>query len=316
MVNETLLFYAKYPFTQYAKEYINSKNIEIKNEIIEKAEQRVINSIKNNIVPEFADFIDDILDEEIIVYAVSRMIVSALENKYFAAKYSIAESKRARKYIDKENETNIKKISKDLGLNFERQGSTYLIHFSEYLRCSPGSPEYFLINKELNKGHVKLTKHERNRLIEEAIRQRVEKTLPRKQKIPEIYKEKILESSEKTEKLLPKPAIKEIKFTGDISPCMKKLLDDIYQNKNLSHHSRWSLAIYLYKIGKTKEEILNIFSNSPDFNLNITEYQIDYVMKKEYSMPSCATLKTYGLCINDCGCFSPLKYRKRFDKNG
>jgi DNA primase large subunit len=96
---------------------------------------------------------------------------------------------------------------------------------------------------------------------------------------------------------------------------MKLLLDDLYQNKNLSHHARWSLAIYLHKIGKSKEEILNIFSNSPDFNLNITEYQVEYIISKDYSMPSCTTLKTYGLCITECGCFNPIKYIKRFDKN-
>ncbi|MFA5382301.1 MAG: hypothetical protein WC356_03980 [Candidatus Micrarchaeia archaeon] len=315
MVNELLLFYAKYPFTKYAKDYISSKEIEIKEEIITKAKKRIVDNINNNI-QKFFEFQDNLFEDELISYAVSRMIIAALDNRYFSAKYSVAESKKTREYINEENETNIKKISKDLELNFEKEGENYLLYFSEYLKSSPGSPEYFLINKELSNGYVKLTKHERNRVIEEAVRQRIEKTLPRKQKIPETYKEKIIEAAKEIEIYLPKPEVKEIKFSGETAPCMKKLLDEIYQNKNLSHHSRWSLAIYLYSIGKTKEEILAIFSNSPDFNLNISEYQINYIMKKEYSMPSCTTLKTYGLCINDCGCFNPLKYKKRFDNNG
>ncbi len=316
MVDQAFLFYAKYPFTQYAKEYIKSKDIEITPTLIEKAEDRVVESITNNIVPKFAEFIDSVVEKELIIYATSRMIVSALDNKYFSAKYAVAESKRARDYIEKEDEQYLKKLSKDLNLNFEKQDSQYLLPFTEYLKNSPGSPEYFLINKELHEGFVRLNKRERNRIIEESIRQRVENTLPKKQKIPERYKHQIELSAKKIEPLLPKPKIKEVNFSGDIAPCMKKLLDEIYQNKNLSHHARWSLAIYLHKIGKTKEEILNIFSNSPDFNLNITDYQVEYIIKKDYSMPSCSTLKTYGLCINDCGCFNPLKYIKRFDKNG
>lgn len=315
MIDDTLLFYAKYPFTQYAKEYVNTKNIEITNQIIEKAETRIIESIKNNIVPKFTEFIDKSIEQELIIYAVSRMIISELDNKYFSAKYTVAESKRAREYIDKENETNIKKITSDLNLNFEKQEENYYLKFSEYLKNSPGSPEYFLINKEMYDGKVRLTKNERNRIIEEAIRQRVEKTLPKKQKIPNTYKKTIEDSAKNIDSVLPKPKIKEVKFSGDTAPCMKKLLEEIYQNKNLSHHARWTLAIYLHKIGKTKEEILNIFSNSPDFNLNITEYQVEYIISKDYSMPSCTTLKTYGLCINECGCFNPLKYIKRFDKN-
>lgn len=242
------------------------------------------------------------------------MIVSALDNRYFAAKYAVAEAKRAMSYIRSENEMNVNKLTKDLGLHFKKKGDNYLIHFTEYLKSSPGSPEYFLINKDLSKGYVKVTKHERNRLLEEAIRLRIKKTLPKKGKIPDIYKKEVEASAKKIIKELPGPVSKEIKFSGDIAPCIQKLLDDLYANKNLSHHARWSLAIYLNKTGKSKEEILNIFSNSPDFNLSIAEYQIKYIKEKGYSMPSCTTMKTYGLCIANCRCFNPLKYRRGMER--
>ena len=110
MVSETVLFYAKYPFTKYAKDYIDSKKVEIKDEHIEKAKERIVNGIKNNLIPKFAEFMDNVLEEEIIAYAVSRMIVSGLDSRYFAAKYAVAEAKRSMSYITNENETNVIKL--------------------------------------------------------------------------------------------------------------------------------------------------------------------------------------------------------------
>jgi len=86
-------------------------------------------------------------------------------------------------------------------------------------------------------------------------------------------------------------------------PCMKAIIAKIQQGINVSHEARFSLVAFLHRIGMKNEDILNIFATVPDFRKDLTLYQIRHITGeisgKEYSVPKCATMRSFGLCIRD-----------------
>jgi DNA primase large subunit len=80
------------------------------------------------------------------------------------------------------------------------------------------------------------------------------------------------------------------------------------KHENLAHHARWYLATYLLAIGMAEDDVVNVFSAAPDFSEKITRYQVSHIKKKGYSVPSCATVMTYGLCCAVCRIGSPINW--------
>jgi len=95
-------------------------------------------------------------------------------------------------------------------------------------------------------------------------------------------------------------------------PCIQKILNDLLNGENLSHHQRFALATFLINIGVDLELILELFRRAPDFNEKIARYQIEHLAglrgsRKKYLPYSCATMKTLGMCPGiDCGVKNPL----------
>jgi DNA primase large subunit len=85
-------------------------------------------------------------------------------------------------------------------------------------------------------------------------------------------------------------------------PCMKKLLAMTQQGTNVPHAGRFALTTFLHKIGMSSDDILKFFGQSPDFDESKSRYQIEHITGKlsstEYTPPSCATMKTYGVCFD------------------
>ena len=74
------------------------------------------------------------------------------------------------------------------------------------------------------------------------------------------------------------------------------------------------------------DEIMGVFSASPDFDESKTRYQIDHITGEisgtVYSPPECSTMKSYGICFDEDGLCRkewmthPLKYYKIKDRGG
>jgi DNA primase large subunit len=50
-----------------------------------------------------------------------------------------------------------------------------------------------------------------------------------------------------------------------LPPCMKKLLDMMKSGQNVPHVGRFALTSFLHTIGMSNDEIVAVFSSSPDF---------------------------------------------------
>ncbi len=93
---------------------------------------------------------------------------------------------------------------------------------------------------------------------------------------------------------------------GDASmfpPCMKEIIRSLESGVNVSHMGRLALASFLHKAGYSEDEIVPFFRNAPDFDENITRYQIKHISGEisgtEYTPPKCETMRSNHLCYMD-----------------
>lgn len=303
-----LAFCSRYPFTEEAKKLMSSEKIADEFRLVELAKGRVISAIRDGVVPAVNIEVDDSqMIMQVASYAVSRMIVSLLGSRYYINRYSIAEAKRAGAYMERDEDENVLRVANELGVHCEINGD-YLVRFWEYLLYAPKSVDYKLVNRKLAGGVVKLRRSEFIRLVEEAVKMKMERELPLK---VENAPASIKKAAEEVRASIPKePVQAAIVRRGDFPPCISKLLEDLKTVENLGHTARWSLAVYLLNSGMKVDEVVRVFSTSPDFDERVTRYQVEHAARRGYRVPSCASMDSNGLCVANCGVKNPLQYRR------
>lgn len=306
-----LAFCAHYPFTDEAREWVRGAGVQINSQAIDVGEARLVAAMRDGAIPKRASEMTDELSAEIVSYAAARLILSFLKNRYVASRLAVAEAKRARSYLESAADRKagyVERIAPDLGLHFIKQGEEFTLPFWEYLAYTPRAPDYKLSNRELSGGLVRVTNDKRLRIMEEAVRKRIEGSLPHALK---EYPEEVKQAAVRVLKYMPREEIAPTSISrADFPPCIRKMLEDLRVSVNVPHSGRYALAIYLIKAGLGDEQISALFRTAPDFNHETTGYQVRYIRQKNYTPPACATMDTWGFCIADCRCGSPARYRQ------
>lgn len=316
-----LFKFAKYPFMAGAKEWVKKEKIGM-DEILfdgvyERARrrgvERVMNALYKGKINE-APLINEIdCMMEIFSYPIARMIAVAVESDYVLRRYALAEAKKAYELLKNEEEIILKEVAREFDIDISNDE----MHFSVYLKYAPHEPKWKLVNRELRNGYVKIAKHEIARILQEAIKNKIYNELSflyAPQEVKNIFREEILK--------IRRRIIKTEKMKGEASfesfpPCIKNLISAIKSGANIPHVGRFTLVTFLNAVGMSVEEILKIFSSSPDFNEEKTIYQIKHITGKIsgtiYSTPKCSTIQTWGLCFSNENCkkiWHPLLYYK------
>ncbi|PSP72511.1 DNA primase regulatory subunit PriL [Halobacteriales archaeon QH_9_66_26] len=163
--------------------------------------------------------------------------------------------------------------------------------------------EWRLVNRPLDEGQVPITHAELGDLLEKAIERRVADGLPLA--VPEAVADALEEAESQVRETLS-----ELELTREIDtvvpdlfpPCMRALLDSVQKGEHLEHHSRFAITAFLTSIGMSTDEIVDFYSVNPGFGEEITRYQTDHIRGEtsptEYSPPSCATMQSYGDCVD------------------
>jgi DNA primase large subunit len=303
-----LTFCSRYPFSKPAKEYVSQSGIELTSSLVEKAEGRVREALVSGRIRKAAE-LPSAQEEELAVYAGARMVVSAAANRYLINRYAVAEAKRASDYLASDDSAHpdyVSEVAGEFGISFGTAGKNFLVPLAHYLACTPRSFDYKLTKRDVKGGMVRVSRHERIRILEEAVRKRIEGSLPIKAEFPAEVKS----AAARISALIPKLEAAIVKVGQEnYPPCIKKLIDDLALNVNVPHTGRVALAIYLVSAGVATEKIVELFRHAPDFSEKTTRYQVEYIRQKKYTMPSCSTMDSYGICIADCRCGTPLRYR-------
>ncbi|MDD4652732.1 MAG: DNA primase large subunit PriL [Methanothrix sp.] len=239
---------------------------------------------------------------ELLSYPLARILVSCLDDSILVRRYALAEAKLAYKRMQEERE-DLTAIADDLGLHPQGPGP-FKIHFAEYIRAAHRmhSPKWKLTNRDLQQGYLTVTRDELMRIMEEAAREKILKGLP----IPvdgktcAALQEYLLPLKEQLDAIRARDrvdlgAVNE----GAFPPCIKKMLNDVAKGTNLAHSARFALVSFLLQINMTPEEVMTLFSTSPDFDEERTRYQVEHIAGASgtsYKPPACATMATYGNC--------------------
>lgn len=307
---------AKYPFTREAQEYIERLNLDIEDlvspeysSVLERGRGRVMEALESG----YISYRDNAY-VELLSFPLARLLVESLGDEYLRRRYAVAESKRVDKLLENEENEKLIYIARetfgwDIKKESQRVGGRfyeYKLNVTNYLTYAPYFQDKYwkLVNRILDKGYVYLRKIDVARLISEAVKWRLMEKRGKAPDLPPMIKEMIDTIRVKLENQKKERGIDE--GFSEISrecfpPCISKMLSELRARGNISHQARFALTSFLIKVGLSVDEVIQIFSNVPDFDENLTRYQVEHIAGikgggTKYSPPSCNTLRTYGLC--------------------
>jgi DNA primase large subunit len=321
---------AKYPFDPLSKEYLKSIALDVDEyfsedliHIMEYAYDRAL-LMKTRKAPVWKN--DEI---EAISYFLAVLIVRGTDNRYLYWMFADSESKRAYKLLLFEDNFAIIDLVNRLGIDIESYGREFGIPFLEYVKITSrfSSPRWKAYYYRVNNGYVVIDKRRLARIISELVKDIVIDDIERITGIPNkirVYSDRLLHDvRDILEKIRESQEIREVLTTKNremYPPCINWMMQNI--GVGLPHAARFTLVTFLGKMGYNTEEIINLFSRVPDFNVERTRYQVEHILgmrggRKKYSVPSCKTLRSYNLCFPDDICKGikhPVQYISRAKK--
>ena len=285
--------------------------------MVDRAKQRIAASFELR-----ADKPNKKIDVEITSFPVATLIVAGVNDDTLTKRYALFEAKKMYNYLTEETDEIVFKIAQFFkwkkvmkfkvadaeGVYYKK----YKIHFVNYLNNATSSlvhdPNWKLVNHQLHKSQVEVTKREVCRLLQEEIRKLIEnRAVGKVPRIPQIIQDTINEI--KAEYLKVKPHVTEIDKIrvfaeeAEYPPCIKILYDKMVNRQHLSHLERFTLVTYLLHQGISVDAITNLFTSLSDYRKDLTRYQVEHLAGKKgsgtvYKPPNCATMRTHGVCIN------------------
>ena len=316
----TARFEARYPFLNAAREFASQNGIELDalltspsyEEARIRGSERVEDAIVNNEVS-YRPLRNDIeAAMEIMSYPYARILVSALNDKYLTRRYALAEAVRMNKLLGQEKHADIIRIAQELDIRARsvmgNDNKTELeMHFSDYLKLSSRikSTDWKLVNTEIRHGYVRLSQERFDRVMQNALQDRIESELP--MDLPDEMIAAVKRDTDRLKNILDANKSKfTATFTGELKPemlppCIRTLLANAQNGVNLPHSGRFALVSFLHTIGLNLEQILALFAQSPDFDESKSIYQIKHITgelngSEGYTPPECGTMKTNGIC--------------------
>jgi len=325
---------AKYPMLPEAREFFEAFEVEELEDYAETTKQRITEAIQRGekgVLPH-----EDAM-EDLLTFALARVLCLAIGEPWLLKRWALAEASRMERFLHVEADETKKMVLKTV-LHIEEvdeftarkvgEEYKYRIHFAEYLKLNREltGPEWRLVNRMVTKGYVHLTEAEAIRLF----RQRTYQMLSSVENAPKVTIRQLpamlqeaaedvmrellkLRSSYAYEMTTAAPS-------GDWPPCMEAIRNRI---ADASHKELFSFAAFLVNRGYSKEEILALLAERPDFNEKIARYQVEHIAglrgsRTRYRPPSCQTMRSLGLCVEDgrlCPKWikNPLEFRKPKD---
>jgi len=243
---------------------------------------------------------------EVMSYPYARVLVSCANDRFLTKRYALAESVRFRKLLEEERAGTVISIAKELGVDAVVKDDMLMMHFTDYLRLSSRikSVEWKLVNSELFNGNVFLSGERFCRALQNALQDKIESELPLN--VPAEIRAAASKDVKHIEIALNEMKSRFGDVSGDVSveefpPCMRALLAGTQNGLNLPHSGRFALVAFLHALGMNSEQIMALFSKSPDFDESKTIYQVKHitgeVSSTEYTPPECSTMKSYGICF-------------------
>jgi len=327
---------AKYPFLLEAQEYIRELGFTIEDiaqpefsPVLERAEKRLEEALaKGKIAQEAPDE-----KTEILSFPISNLILSLTGEERARRRFALAEAKKAYERLKLEDPEKLEQIAtKTFNWKIERADRQigkrlyeFTITLPDYLRNSIHlkEPKWKLSNRIVDHGRVYTTREETARLLEEEVRTRItSRTTNPPSQLPPLLQPRVDQAKGLIIKWLGLPTnyeLPKVPMPEAMPPCIRNLIDQLAEGKNVAHMGRFALAAFLSNIGTQEDEVVRLFKPATDFSERMTRYQVEHIAGKrggrtKYTCPMCTTLKTHGVCYKPdeiCATIrNPLSYYK------
>lgn len=314
----------KYPFSKKAKDYLDEKNVDlfsINEDFIKKSTLFILKTIfqeQQENEKQWKEYLR-INDERIAkmfasLFPLSKILLNVVDYnplyQRFGNYYQNQLFFYLKQLLDKDEFLEIKNdICPQLKFN-DFKGKYYL-SLIEYLSLDL-IDSFKLQYSNLEEGNIYFSKSETYELLSVILKKRILKNIDlEKKELPKLFleygdyiKKKVLSENIMNVKIVNKPSI------DAFPPCFLKMYNKLVGGEKLTHIENFNIAVFLFNIGYSFDEILNCFKNSPNYVENIASYQIKKIIEKKYSVPNCDTLKSNGLCVNDCNTKHPFQLFK------
>ena len=311
-----ILTLAKYPFLSASKDYVKDNNLSV-SEILDDplydrarmiGVERIDKSFKNRDAGNRSLTGETDYIMELLSYPIARMIAVCIGDTYFKRRYALGEAIHAYKNLINEPTSFLMDVSKEFNIRVKHQeDSNYIsIHFTDYLEYAPTRyKEWKMVNREMNQGYINISHKDLARLIQEALRARINDELDNRQCSKAIYKtfstdiqriQNIVMMHRKKIEAAPVGKLD----TDKLPPCIKDILAAIQSGENVPHAGRFALVSFLNSLKLNTNDILKLFSTAPDYEEERTRYQVEHITgdisSTSYKPPGCGKMRTYGIC--------------------
>jgi DNA primase large subunit len=314
MVELTTL--SRYPFLNAAKDYVKNNKLSIEelldDPLYERARitglERLDNALKKRDVGDRSLVTEPDCIMELLSYPIARMIAVCIEDIYFKRRYALGEAIHAYKNLINEKTPFLIDIAKEFNLNLNYLSDTNKIkmYFVDYLRNAPTRyKEWKIINRSMRNGYVDITHKDLARIIQEALRSRINNELDNRSCNKAIYKtfssdiNRIQNTVMTYRKKMESAPVGKLDIKK-LPPCMKRILAAIQAGENVPHVGRFAIVSFLNSLKLGTNDILKIFSTAPDYEEDKTRYQVEHITGKfsstSYKPPACEKMRTYGIC--------------------
>jgi DNA primase large subunit len=310
---------AKYPFAPEAQAFVKERGLTAEEldktenrRILERAVGRLKESLESGIVSARLEEVE----VEVLSYPAAMLLASLTNDRLLQSRYAEGEAKRAFTLLKDETVDKLAYIAHDcfdwaverVSLDIGPRSYGLALRWRDFLSVSMGfkSHHWKLVNRTLSAGLVYLQRHELARLMAEALRERL---LSRLSTAPTVeLREGLKASLREVLELSKRRAASSVglgppKEGGESAypPCIKALLEDASAGRQLPHMARFTLASFMLNVGKTVEEVVDLFRRLPDFDEKRTTYHVRHVAgeigsRTKYTPPRCETLRTFNLC--------------------
>jgi DNA primase large subunit len=335
---------ARFPFLKETSEFVRSSGVSLKDllegvaheEARERGMARAVDALEEGEISDrpMATGLEQI--HEMLSYPIARMLVSCVPDPFLIKRYALAEGVTMKRRLEGEDLDTVVGVAEQLDVRVVLVEGSLRIHFTDYLRFILWirSGDWKLVNNEVFRGYVFLTKPRFCRVMQQALQDRIEEEIPLE--VNSSIVESLRPHWKRLETMVAtwRERCKAEDF-GDVSivkfpSCMKRLVAIAQAGENLPHTGRFALTSFLHFIGLSGEEIVNLFSESPDFDPSKSRYQIEHITGEisgtEYTPPECSTMKSYGICFDPdrlCGhpkvnhplTYYRIKSRRRKDES-
>lgn len=247
--------------------------------------------------------------EELLAYAVAKMLLVVLGDRILAQRYAEAEARRAAAALAKDEGPALLEVAAHLRVPVDTGTVPWRIHFADYLQVAPvRDPAWKLLHRPVAAGYVPLDRKDLLRLCQEALSERLADEIldEMSRPVPQDLRDALAPYVERV-----KPQLEEAQKnwnTGDFGPvrrelfppCITEIFGQMKRGEMIPHHARFAFASFLGTIGMDSEQAIDFFREVPNFDPEKSRYQIEHITGErgveKYTPPGCQWMQTNGCC--------------------